>query len=195
MKKIKYSEERFMSILWDLYRNTTNGETIMQYGEFCRQHQVTNAMFPILVRHKVLHAEKISRVGRGKLSNVYTWASIQPNIHMAKKLMEEIKKNSKEANIKHKERKLQEKLLEQQSQQPYEVVELKEKTGVNPVYEMKQATVDAEELNKYDIKIPMHETTFISNPVTLSTDPPAIKKVEATQKSISVLWGLISIKW
>lgn len=192
MKKIKYSEERFMSILWDLYRNTTNGETIIQYGEFCRQHQVTNAMFPILVKHKVLHKEKISRFGRGKLSNVYTWSSIQPNIHMANKLMEEIKKTSKEANQKHRERKLQEKLLEQQSQQPYEVVELQENTMIQPVYEIKETpNVDVTQ-TIYDVSVPVEQP---NNVVTLSTDATSTKKIEPKQKSVSILWGLISIKW
>lgn len=195
MKKLKYSEERFMSILWDLYRNTTNGEVIVQYGEFCKHHQITNALFPILVRHKVLKTEKIKRQGKGKVSSEYSWASIPPNIHMAKKLMEEIKKSSKEANEKYRERKRQEKQASELEQsQKYDVVDMIP-TPINPVYEIKEAIADAEDLKKYDIKIPMHETPFISNPVTLSTDPPATKKIETKQRSISIVWGLISIKW
>lgn len=202
MKKIKYSEERFMVILWDLYRKTTNGETIIQYGEFCRNHQITNAMFPILVKHKVLHSEKLRGPGKGKKSNVYTWATIPPNIHMAKKLMDEIKKNSKEANEKYRERKLNEKQLLELPQVPdYEVIDM-QPTTMNPVYEIKQGTVDAEDFKKYDIKIPMSETPFIANPVTISTDPPKNENLSLSgmhkpksQKSISIVWGLISIKW
>ena len=195
MKKMQYSEERFMSILWDLYRNTTNAETIINYGEFCKQHSITNALFPILVHHKVLKAEKINSARKGKKSSMYTWVTIQPNIHMAKRLMDEIKKRAKDANEKHRERKLQEKQILELPQVPeYEIIDI-EPTTINPVYEIKQGIVDAEDLKKYDIKIPVSETPFISNPVTLSTDAPSYKKNQPKQRSISIAWGLISIKW
>lgn len=187
-----------MVILWDLYRKTTNGETIIQYGEFCRNHQITNAMFPILVKHKVLHSEKLRGPGKGKKSNVYTWATIPPNIHMAKKLMDEIKKNSKEANEKYRERKLNEK-------QQYEVVDLIP-TPINPVYEITNTpdlVVNTPELSKEDyvINVPIGQNS-VSNNVTLSSDTSKDEKLRLsgrnkanTQKSISILWGLISIKW
>lgn len=192
MKKTKYSEERFMSILWDLYRKTSNGETIMQYGEFCKEHQVTNAMFPILVRHKVLHAQKISRFGRGKLSNLYTWASISPNIHMAKRLMDEIKKSAKDANDKHREKKMQEKQLQEQGNQKYEVIDIMP-APVNPVYEMKQTPNVDSTKQIYDVSVPFDRE--VQNTVTLSSDAPHVPKTSSTQKSVCILWGLISIKW
>lgn len=192
MKKVKYSEERFMAILWDLYRKTTMGETIIQYGEFCRHHQVTNAMFPILVRHKVLQGEKLKSQGKGKRSSSYTWASIPPNIHMAKKLMDEIKKSSKEANEKYKEKKLLEKQILELPQVPeYELVEMAKPQTMNPVYEIKENQNVVPEHLIYDVKIPVQQ----ANTVTLSTDAPLVKNAAGKQKSVSILWGLISIKW
>lgn len=193
MKKIKYSEERFMAILWDLYRKTTMGETIIQYGEFCRHHQVTNAMFPILVRHKVLQGEKLQGQGKGKKSSSYTWASIPPNIHMAKKLMDEIKKSSKEANEKYKEKKLMEKQLLELPQVPeYEVIEMTP-TTMNPVYEIPKTPNVATTQQIYDVSIPVQPAN--TNTVTSSTDAPIVKNEGGKQKSVSILWGLISIKW
>ena len=191
MKKMKYTEERFMAILWDLYRKTTNGETITQYGEFCRHHSVTNAIFPILVRHKVLKAEKINSERKGKKSNMYMWESIKPNIHMAKRLMDEIIKCAKEANEKHRERKLQEKQLLELPQVPeYEIIDIPPAT-MNPVYEIKQTPNVVPEHLIYDVQIPIQQ----ANTVTLSTDAPLVKKTGGNQKSVSILWGLISIKW
>lgn len=213
--KTKYSEERFMSILWDLYRKTTSGEKITKYSDFCKEHKVTNALFPILLKHKVLKGEKLKRdFARGKTPVAYTWHSIAPNIHMAKKLMEEIKKNNKEANIRYQKRMLEKRESElntnsenyNDSKISWNESEHYEKASddvnINPVYEMKQATIDTEDFNKYDIKIPVSETPFISNPVTLSTDAPKNENMRLSgnhkpknQKSISIAWGLISIKW
>jgi hypothetical protein len=194
MKKLKYSEERFMAILWDLYRKTTNGETIIQYGDFCRHHQVTNAMFPILVRHKVLHGEKLKDQGKGRRSSSYTWASIPPNIHMAKKLMDEIKKCSKEANDNYKERKLMEKQLLEIEQLPENnIVDMAQPQTINPIYEMQQTPNVPSQQQIYDVSIPVQQTN--ANMVTLSTDAPRVKNEASKQKSVSILWGLISIKW
>ena len=194
MKKLKYSEERFMAILWDLYRKTTNGETIIQYGDFCRHHQVTNAMFPILVRHKVLHGEKLKDQGKGRRSSSYTWASIPPNIHMAKKLMDEIKKCSKEANDNYKERKLMEKqLLEIHELPENNIVDMAQPQTINPIYEMQQTPNVPLQQQIYDVSIPVQQTN--ANMVTLSTDAPRVQNQGSKQKSVSILWGLISIKW
>jgi hypothetical protein len=194
MKKLKYSEERFMAILWDLYRKTTNGETIIQYGDFCRHHQVTNAMFPILVRHKVLQGEKLKDQGKGRRSSSYTWASIPPNIHMAKKLMDEIKKCSKEANDNYKERKLMEKQLLEINELPENnIVDMAQPQTINPIYEMQQTPNVPLRQQIYDVSIPVQQTN--ANMVTLSTDAPRVQNQGSKQKSVSILWGLISIKW
>jgi len=194
MKKLKYSEERFMAILWDLYRKTTNGETIIQYGDFCRHHQVTNAMFPILVRHKVLQGEKLKDQGKGRRSSSYTWASIPPNIHMAKKLMDEIKKCSKEANDNYKERKLMEKQLSEINELPENnIVDMAQPQTINPIYEMQQTPNVPLRQQIYDVSIPVQQTN--ANMVTLSTDAPRVQNQGSKQKSVSILWGLISIKW
>ena len=103
--KTTYSQERFMSILWDIYSKTNSDKSILKYGEFCKEHKITNSLFPILVKHGVLKYSKEIKEGKGKKCNVYTWNSIPPNIHMADKLLEEIKKYAKAANDKLKEKK------------------------------------------------------------------------------------------
>lgn len=214
--KTTYSQERFMSILWNLYSRTINGKSILKYGEFCKEHEVTNSLFPILVKHGVLKYSKEMKEGKGKRCHVYTWNSIQPNIHMADKLMQEIQKNNKLANQKLKEKKLEQKRLEFErlTSEP----ELKEDSNfktINPNFEFKEEEetqedhkfvmfnhLDSTEYDEFTTSTIKPEENFISNPVTISTDPPKNENMRLSanhkpknQKSISIMWGLISIKW
>lgn len=208
--KTTYSQERLMSILWNLYLRTIDGKSILKYGEFCKEHKVTNALFPILVKHGVLKYSKEVKETKGKRCNVYTWNSIQPNIHMADKLVLEIQKNNKIANQKLKEKKLEQQRLEFEklTSEP----ELKEDSNfktIVPVYEITQTTTDTADffgagpdLTKESYVVNVPKENFISNPVTISTDPPKNENMRLSgnhkpknQKSISIMWGLISIKW
>jgi hypothetical protein len=121
MTRPRYTEERLMSILWALYERTSHDNKIIRYGNFCKERNITNAIFPILESHKVLHVTSIpSSSGRGKMQKVFVWNTIQPNIHMARKLMDEIQKRAKEANARYKEKKELEKqndLIQNQEQQ------------------------------------------------------------------------------
>jgi len=201
----RYTEERFMTILWDIYSKTNNGSKMLGYKEFCKSHNVTTIVFPILVKHKVLERSKVPGQGRGKSYFSYTWNSIQPNIYMAKKLMDEIIKINKEGNAKHQLKLKQQKLeLIQQKQETFEAVEIKEEQ------------LKVEDLQEEETKISTHKVfnhltqTFIdpndpfyagiSNPVTLSSSPvisekeKVILKKQSTRK-ISICWGLINIQW
>lgn len=200
----RYSEERFMTILWDIYSKTANGSKMLGYKDFCKSHNVTTIVFPILVRHKVLERAKVQAISRGKSCYSYTWNTIQPNIYMAKKLMDEIIKINKEGNEKHQLKIKQQKLeLLQKQQGTFETVEIQEEQV--KVEDLK------EENSSNSYKVFNHLTqTFIdpsdpfyagiSNPVTLSTSPvvsekeKVILKKQSTRK-ISICWGLIYIQW
>jgi hypothetical protein len=197
MTRPRYTEERFMSILWTLYERTSNGNKIIKYGDFCREMNITNAIIPLLETHKVLVSTSIPSVsGRGKMQKVYVWNTIQPNIHMARKLMDEIKKRHKIANIKHKEK--------------IEMLKKKEELELmqgapNPQSEVHWEVIDMPNPNIAPPRIET-QTQFnappphnIQNPfqtVTISSDQslPQVKK-EKNKKKFSIVWGLISIEW
>lgn len=200
----RYTEERFMTILWDIYSKTNNGSKMLGYKDFCKSHNITTILFPILVRHKVLERSKVQAVSRGKSYYSYTWNTIQPNIYMAKKLMDEIIKINKEGNEKHQLKIKQQKLeLLQKQQGTFETVEItEEQVKVEDLQEEKSSS---------SYKVFNHLTqTFIdpndpfyagiSNPVTLGTSPVisekenVILKKQSTRK-ISICWGLIYIQW
>jgi hypothetical protein len=218
--KNTYSKERFMSILWDLYYKTSNGNKMIGYKEFCLNHKVTNAIFPTLVKHKVLQVQKVEEgktSTKGKKCNSYTWVSIHPNVYMAEKLMESIIKFNKEANEKHKE-KLQ--LKKQENANHFEFCETEiNETGihiknnnVDVTYDfVKEVDSEKEQILSSSYKVFNHLTqTYIdpndpfyagiSNPVTLNTSPVVSEKenVPVQQQStrkISICWGLIYIQW
>jgi hypothetical protein len=200
----RYTEERFMTILWDIYSKTNNGLKMLGYKEFCKSHNVTTIVFPILVKHKVLERSKVPGQGRGKSYFSYTWNTIQPNIYMAKKLMDEIIKINKEGNAKHQLKLKQQKLeLLQKQQGTFETVEIQEE----------QVKVEnlKEETSSISYKVFNHLTqTFIdpndpfnagiSNPVTLSSSPVISEKEDLpikqqSTRKISICWGLIYIQW
>jgi len=202
MTRPRYTEERFMSILWTLYERTSNGNKIIKYGDFCREMNITNAIIPLLELHKVLVSTSIpSSTGRGKMQKVHVWNTIQPNIHMARKLMEEIKKRHKIANAKHKEKvemlKKQEKLgfaKEQQIQQPevnWEVTDMYANAS--------SAHSKPEDYLNYTAAPMQNPFQPIQNPfqtATLSSDQPLpVVKKEKNKKKFSIAWGLISIEW
>jgi hypothetical protein len=196
----RYTEERFMTILWDIYSKTNNGSKMLGYKEFCKSHNVTTIIFPILVKHKVLERTKVLGSGRGKSYFAYTWNTIQPNIYMAKKLMDEIIKINKEGNEKYRLKIQQQKLAEKGIVETVEITEEQVK-----VEDLK------EENSSSSYKVFNHLTqTFIdpndpfyagiSNPVTLSSSPVISEKedVRVKQQStrkISICWGLIYIQW
>jgi len=177
---------------------------MLGYKEFCKSHNVTTIVFPILVKHKVLEREKVPGLGRGKSYFAYTWNTIQPNIYMAKKLMDEIIKINKEGNAKHKLKLKQQKLeLLQKQQGTFETVEIKEE-------QLKVEDLQ-EEVSNGTHKVYNHFTqTFvdqsdpfnsgISNPVTLSSSPVISEKEDLPIKQqsirkISICWGLIYVQW
>lgn len=197
MTKPRYTEERFMPILWTLYQRTSNGNEIIRYGDFCKEFNISNAIFPILEKNKVLMSTPIPSVtGRGRMQKVYVWNTFQPNIHMAKKLMEELKKRSQASTEQQREkremlkRQQELELLQgepnQQSEVQWEVIDMPETTIVNPRIET-EAEFNAT------------TTQTIQSPfqtVTLSSDQPLphVKK-ETNKKKFSIAWGLISIEW
>jgi hypothetical protein len=202
MTRPRYTEERFMSILWTLYERTSNGNKIIKYGDFCKEMNITNAIFPLLETHKVLVATSIPNfVGRGKMQKVYTWNTIQPNIHMAKKLMDEIKKRMKEANAKHKEKiemlKKQEELEMMQNQEIQQPEVNWEVTDIYP--NATAAHSKSEDYLKYTTTPMQNPFQPIQNPfqtVTLSSDQPSeVIKKDKSKKKFSIAWGLISIEW
>jgi hypothetical protein len=65
MKSV-YSQERLMSVLWDLYSKTINDKFILKYGIYCKEQEITNSLFPILVKHGVLKYSKEMKEGKGK---------------------------------------------------------------------------------------------------------------------------------
>jgi len=197
----RYTEERFMTILWDIYSKTNNGSKMLGYKEFCKSHNVTTILFPILVRHKVLERAKVQAVSRGKSYYSYTWNTIQPNIYMAKKLMDEIIKINKEGNAKHQLKLKQQKLAEK---------------GIVETVETIEEQLKVEDLQEEETKISTHKVfnhltqTFIdpndpfyagiSNPVTLSSSPVISEKEDVpvkqqSMRKISICWGLIYIQW
>ena len=108
--------------------------------------------------------------------------------------MDEIKKCSKEANDNYKERKLMEKQLLEINELPENNIEdMAQPQTINPIYEMQQTPNVAGTQQIYDVSIPVQAGN--ANTVTLSTDAPRIQNGGSKQKSVSILWGLISIKW
>jgi len=198
MSRPRYTEERFMSILWTIYERTSNGKYLANYNDFCKEMRVTNSLFPILESNRILKTTlNKSDFSRGKGTKLYVWNTIQPNIHMARKLMEEIKKYVKEANAKARAKKanreelelLQDKQLQQeqlQQEQKWVVIDMPETTIATPRIE-----------TQTQFNAPPPQT--IQNPfqtVTISSDQPLpqIKK-EKNKKKFSIAWGLISIEW
>lgn len=184
----KYSEERFMTILWDIYTKTNNDSKMHGYKEFCKSHNVTVIVFPVLARHKVLERVKVPCLGRSKSHYSYTWNTIQPNIYMAKKLMDEIIKINKEGNEKHQLKIRQQKLELQQQQEIFETVKISEeewKVVEMPLSEVnfmqvESEVLDAKEQKQEEVKVQVqHE----------------VKSVEKKQRVISIAFGLILIKW
>jgi hypothetical protein len=201
MTKPRYTEERFMPILWTLYQRTSNGNEIIRYGDFCKEFNISNAIFPILEKNKVLMSTPIPSVtGRGRMQKVYVWNTFQPNIHMAKKLMEELKKRSQASTEQQREKRemlkrqqelelLQDEQLQQeqlQQEQKWEVIDMPNPTIAPPRIETEA------ELNATT-------TQSIQNPfqtVTISSDQPLPQVKKATnKKKFSIAWGLISIEW
>jgi hypothetical protein len=202
MTRPRYTEERFMSILWTLYERTSNDNKIIKYGSFCKEMNITNAIFPLLEMHKVLVSTSIpSSSGRGKMQKVYVWNTIQPNIHMARKLMEEIKKRMKEANAKHKEKV---EMLKKQEELGFEKEEKFQQPEVNwEVTDMYPNATSAhskpEDYLSYTTAPMQNPFQPIQNPfqtVTISSDQPLAQvKKEKNKKKFSIAWGLISIEW
>ena len=193
--KTAYSQERLMSILWDLYSKTINDKSISKYGEYCKEQEITNSMFPILVKHGVLKYSKENKEGKGKKCNVYTWNSIPPNVHMANKLSEEIQKYAKIANQKAKEKKLEQQRLELEDliSEP----ELKEDSNfktIKPNYEFKEEQKTKED-HKFVVFNHLDPTEF--DEFTTSTITPKVIKEEVKNKTkkISIFWGAILIQW
>jgi hypothetical protein len=218
--KNAYSKERFMSILWDLYYKTSNDNQMIGYKEFCLNHKVTNAIFPTLVKHKILEVKKVEEgktSTKGKKCHSYTWISIHPNVYMAEKLMESIVKFNKEANERHKEK------LQLKKQGNLNDVELSqteinetetpvENNHVNVTYDfVKEAEAEKEQISNSTYKVYNHLTqTFeneydpfngqMSGPVTLSSSPVISEKESVpvkqdSMRKISICWGLIYIQW
>lgn len=191
MTRPRYTEERFMSILWTLYERTSNGNKIIKYGHFCKEMNITNAMFPLLETHKVLVSTSIpSNTGRGKMQKVYVWNTIQPNIHMARKLMDEIKKRHKIANAKHKEK------LEMLKKQ--EELDVMQNNEVQQ-HEVNWVVIDNETDNKssYDYPNLKNPNTSATSEVTLTSSSSTDQSINTTKpkKKFSIAWGLISIEW
>jgi hypothetical protein len=197
MTKPRYTEERFMPILWTLYQRTSNGNEIIRYGDFCKEFNISNAIFPILEKNKVLMSTPIPSVtGRGRMQKVYVWNTFQPNIHMAKKLMEELKKRTQASTEQQREKRemlkrQQELELMQgepnpQSEVHWEVIDMPETTIATPFIET-QTQFNAP---------PPHNIQSPFQTVTLSSDQslPHVKK-EKVKKKFSIAWGLISIEW
>jgi len=201
MTKPRYTEERFMPILWTLYQRTSNGNEIIRYGDFCKEFNISNAIFPILEKNKVLMSTPIPSVtGRGRMQKVYVWNTFQPNIHMAKKLMEELKKRTQASTEQQREKRemlkrqqelelLQDEQLQQeqlQQEQKWEVIDMPNPTIAPPLIETEA------EFNSTT-------TQTIQSPfqtVTLSSDQPLPQvKKETNKKKFSIAWGLISIEW
>jgi hypothetical protein len=197
MTKPRYTEERFMPILWTLYQRTSNGNEIIRYGDFCKEFNISNAIFPILEKNKVLISTPIPSVtGRGRMQKVYVWNTFQPNIHMAKKLMEELKKRNQASTAQQREKR---EMLKQQQE-----LELMQGEP-NPQSEVNWEVIDIPEttiaLPRIETEAEFNATTTqsIQNPfqtVTISSDQPVqpIKK-ETNKKKFSIAWGLISIEW
>lgn len=208
MKRKKYSEERFMAILWDLYQNTTNGKKIIRYCNFCKEHNITNNLFPVLIANKILVKEKVKLNVRGKHTYAFTWASIQPNIHMAKKLMEELMKKTQNDNAKRKERLAHQQLTELPEMPVCDIIE-KNSSSIVPVYEITQKTTDTADffgagpdLTKESYVVNVPKENYISDNVSASSNTSKEEKLRLSanlkanqQKSISIAWGFISIKW
>jgi hypothetical protein len=193
--KTVYSQERLMSVLWDLYSKTINDKFILKYGIYCKEQEITNAMFPILVKHGILKYSKEMKEGKGKKCNVYTWNSIPPNIHMANKLSEEIQRYAKIANQKSREKKLEQQRLELEllTGEP----KLREDSNFKtfkPNYEFKEEQ-ETQEDHKFVMFNHLNPTEF--DEFTTSTITPKVIKEEVKNKTkkISIFWGAILIQW
>lgn len=217
MSTSKNTVERIFSILNDLHHNTTNGLKITRYSAYCKQHQITNNLFKVLVENKILKKRKTKLNAKGKHNFEFQWASIPPNIHMAIKLKEELIKINKRYNDQKKLNYTAKK--SENSKQKINVIELPEVpeheiiTNVyekpKPVYEIKQSKGETNVSQEpFVVQVPLSETvnalptpTVIASNVTLSKDFPQNENARLTvnkdkpQKSISIAWGLISIKW
>jgi len=188
----KYSEERFMTILWDIYTKTNNGLKMNGYKEFCKSHNVTTVVFPVLVKHKVLERTKVPGLGRGKSTYSYTWNTIQPNIYMAQKLMEEIIKINKEGNERHRLKIQQQKLEIQQQHAIFEHAEISEEQW--KVVEMPSSEVNCIQIES-DAK---EQKSDAQEEVEVEVKQEVIKEVQPIskpQRVISIFFGLILIKW
>jgi len=183
----RYSEEKFMTILWDIYTKTNNGLTMLGYKEFCKSHHITTIVFPTLVKHKVLERTKVKGLTRGKSTYSYKWNTIQPNIYMAKKLMDEIIKINKEGNEKYRLKIQQQKLAEQQI---FEHIEIPQTWQVIEMPLSEDAVVEEEQV------VLMKNEQGIFEEVEVKQE--VIKEVQAIskpQRVISIGFGLILIKW
>jgi len=194
MKSV-YSQERLMSVLWDLYSKTINDKFILKYGIYCKEQEITNSLFPILVKHGVLKYSKEMKEGKGKKCNVYTWNSIPPNIHMANKLSEEIQRYAKIANQKSRDKKLEQQRLELEllTGEPTLREDSNFKT-FKPNYEFKEEQ-ETQEDHKFVMFNHLNPTEF--DEFTTSTTTPKIIKEEVKNKTkkISIFWGAILIQW
>jgi hypothetical protein len=191
----RYSEERFMTILWDVYTKTNNGLKMHGYKEFCKSHNVTTVVFPILVRHKVLERTKVLGLGRGKSTYSYTWNTIQPNIYMAKKLMDEIIKINKEGNAKHQLKIKQQKLELQQQQGIFEQTEISEEEW--KVIKMPSSEVNCIQIES-EVSDAKEQKSDAQEEVQVKVQQEVIKEVQPIskpQRVISIAFGLILIKW
>jgi len=195
MTKPRYTEERFMSILWTLYERTSNGNSIVKYGHFCKEMNITNAIFPILETHKVLLSKQVSNfAGRGKMQNAYTWNTIQPNVHMARKLMDEIKKRNKIANAKHLEK--VEMLKRQEELEMLKTQEIEEQQKVNYTYVEPEAANENDHGGfNYNYDVFDSSNTTSTNNITTLKDNSTLKVQNKNVKKVSILWGLILIQW
>ncbi len=186
-----YSEERVLNILWDIYYKTTDGKILISYQDFCKEHKITNALFPVLVKHKALEATKVKTGKKGKCPYSYKWNTIKPNIYMTQKLIEELLKINKESGIKYR---LKTKEL---------------KSELNDSCETKQK-LNKEKITTTNQKVFNHFTqTFVDpsdpfngqqlrpidfTPTKEEKEENVLVKQQSTRK-ISILWGLIYIQW
>jgi len=203
MKTARYTEERFMSILWALYSRTSHPHTVIKYGEFCKEYSISNSIFPILESHKVLKSEKVKISTRGKYAKQYVWNTIQPNIQMARKLMHEIQKYHKEANVRYKEKNETKKQEEFLSSFTESKIQQEEKI-VNYDYVNSDVYHDEDELvlsiksnenNTFTTSTLDPSNTTSLNDSTTIKDNSSLKIENKNVKKISILWGLILIQW
>jgi hypothetical protein len=174
----KMDQSKVFDFLNDVYEASFKTEKL-PVSAFIRRHKLGTYVLPVLIEAKIL-----KKVQKG----TYKWESIKPNLKMVEKVIEKTSEKNKKAQEKYFS---QLEAFDFQSN-PVEQLENNEdvKYSVMPAQDLFSQEIVKEEETLTQIKEVEQDTQKLEPKSKYARQ----RKIEK-QKSFSLLWGVITLKW